>query len=253
MPALPADLSLASLALLIAAALIAGLARGFSGFGAALIFMPVASALIGPRLAAPVILLIDAVTTLGLVPDAFRRADKREVAVMSLGALVGVPSGVYLLTHLDPLTIRWAIIAICAGLFVLLISGWRYHGQPKAPLTVGVGALSGLFSGASQVGGPPVIAYWLGGAIPANIVRANIVLYFEVSTALTIINFFAGGLFVPTLIPLCLMTAPAYGFGLWGGARLFGVASEATFRRICLTLIALAVVIGLPLLDGILR
>ena len=29
--------------------------------------------------------------------------------------------------------------------------------------------------------------------------------------------------------------------------------SEATFRRICLSLIALAVVIGLPLLDGILR
>ena len=98
----------------------------------------------------------------------------------ALGALVGVPTGVYLLTHLDPLTIRWAIIGICAALLALLLSGWRYHGRPKPPLTVGVGALSGLFSGASQVGGPPVIAYSLGGAIPANIVRANIVLYFEV-------------------------------------------------------------------------
>lgn len=253
MPALPADLSPAAVAFLIAVAFVAGLARGFSGFGAALIFMPVASALIGPRLAAPVILLIDAVTTLGLLPDAFRRADRREVAVMSLGALVGVPTGVYLLTHLDPLTIRWAIIAICAALLALLLTGWRYAGRPKVPLTVGVGALSGLFSGASQVGGPPVIAYWLGGAIPAGIVRANIVLYFEVSTALTIVNFFLGGLFVSTLLPLCLMTAPAYGLGLWGGTRLFGVASETTFRRICLTLIALAVLIGLPLLDGILR
>jgi uncharacterized membrane protein YfcA len=242
MPPLPADLTLAAVALLIVTALVAGLARGFSGFGAALIFMPVASALIGPRLAAPVILLIDAVTTLGLVPDAFRRADRREVAVMSLGALVGVPSGVYLLTHLDPLTIRWAIIAIC-----------RYRGKPRPPLTVGVGALSGLFSGASQVGGPPVIAYWLGGAIPVNIVRANIVLYFEVSTALTILNYFLGGLFVSALVPLCLMTAPAYGLGLWGGSKLFGVASEKTFRRICLGLIALAVMVGLPLLDGVLR
>ncbi|WP_180335950.1 hypothetical protein [Pleomorphomonas diazotrophica] len=49
------------------------------------------------------------------------------------------------------------------------------------------------------------------------------------------------------------MTAPAYGIGLWAGARLFGVASEAIFRRICLGMIALAVVIGLPLLDGLLR
>ncbi len=250
---LPAELTPATLTLLIVTTFIAGLARGFSGFGAALIFMPVASALIGPRLAAPVILIIDAVTTLGLVPDAFRRADRREVAVMSVGALVGVPTGVYLLTHLDPLTIRRAIIGICAALLVLLLTGWRYHGRPKAPLTIGVGALSGLFSGASQVGGPPVIAYWLGGAIPANIVRANIVLYFEVSTALTLINFLIGGLFVSALVPLCLMTAPVYGIGLWAGTRLFGVASEATFRRICLCLIALAVVIGLPLLDGMLR
>lgn len=250
---LPADLTPATLTLLIVTTLVAGLARGFSGFGAALIFMPVASALIGPRLAAPVILIIDAVTTLGLVPGAFRRADRREVAVMSLGALIGVPSGVYLLTHLAPLTIRWAIIGICAALLALLLTGGRYHGRPKAPLTIGVGALSGLFSGASQVGGPPVIAYWLGGAIPANIVRANIVLYFEVSTALTLINYLIGGLFVSALVPLCLMTAPAYGLGLWAGTRLFGVASEVAFRRICLALIALAVVIGLPLLDGLLR
>ncbi|WP_026792148.1 sulfite exporter TauE/SafE family protein [Pleomorphomonas oryzae] len=250
---IPADLTPATLTLLILTAFVAGLARGFSGFGAALIFMPVASALIGPRLAAPVILIIDAITTVGLVPDAFRRADRREVAVMSLGALVGVPTGVYLLTHLDPLTIRWAIIAICAVLLVLLLTGWRYHGRPKAPLTVGVGALSGLFSGASQVGGPPVIAYWLGGAIPANIVRANIVLYFEVSTTLTLLNYLWGGLFVSALVPLCLMTAPAYGLGLWGGSRLFGIASEMTFRHICLILIALAVVVGLPLFDGILR
>ena len=94
--------------------------------------MPVASALIGPRLAAPVILIIDAVTTVGLVPDAFRRADRREVAVMSLGALVGVPTGVYLLTHLSPLTIRWAIIVICAALLALLLTGWRYHGPTQA-------------------------------------------------------------------------------------------------------------------------
>lgn len=250
---LPADLTPATLTLFIVTTFVAGLARGFSGFGAALIFMPVASALIGPRLAAPVILIIDAITTVGLVPGAFRCADRREVAVMSLGALVGVPTGVYLLTHLDPLTIRWAIIGICAALLTLLLTGWRYHGRPKAPLTVGVGALSGLFSGASQVGGPPVIAYWLGGAIPAHIVRANIVLYFEVSTALTMINFLIGGLFVSALVPLSLMTAPAYAVGLWGGTRLFGIASEVTFRRICLSLIALAVVIGLPLLDGLLR
>ena len=48
-----------TLVLLAAAALVAGLARGFSGFGAALVFVPLASALIGPKLASPILVLID--------------------------------------------------------------------------------------------------------------------------------------------------------------------------------------------------
>ena len=40
-------------------ALIAGLARGFSGFGAALIFVPMASAVIGPKVAALLLLVVD--------------------------------------------------------------------------------------------------------------------------------------------------------------------------------------------------
>ena len=41
--------------------------------------------------------------------------------------------------------------------------------------------------------------------------------------------------------------------GVWFGASLFGHASEAVFRAICYALIAAAVIIGLPALDGVLR
>jgi uncharacterized protein len=47
-------LPLNTIALLIPLALIAGMARGFSGFGAALIFVPIAARLIGPQQASPV-------------------------------------------------------------------------------------------------------------------------------------------------------------------------------------------------------
>ena len=56
----------------------------------------------------------------------------------------------------------------------------------------------------------------------------------------------------PTVI-LGAAAGPAYGFGLWSGSRLFGRADEITFRRICYGLIAGAAILGLPLLDGILR
>ena len=242
-----------ALVFLSASAFTAGMARGFSGFGAALIFVPLASAVIGPKLAAPLLLIIDAVAALGLIPDAWRRADKRSVGTMTLGALFGVPLGAYVLTHIDPLMIRWAIVGLVVSLLGLLMSGWRYRDEPAAPLTVGVGGVSGFFSGVAQVGGPPVVAYWLGGAIPAATVRANIILYFFVSTLLTAATYFAGGLLTGTALGLALLTGPVYAAGLGLGARLFGRADERVFRRICYALIAVAAVLGLPALDPFIR
>lgn len=51
------------LAMFVGAAFLAGLARGFSGFGAALIFIPLASAIVGPRIASVVLLVVDGVLT----------------------------------------------------------------------------------------------------------------------------------------------------------------------------------------------
>lgn len=131
----------AMLALLLAVTLAASLARGFSGFGAALIFIPLASALLGPKVAVPLLLVTDGVMAAGMIPNAVRTADRREVLIMALGALVGVPTGTWLLTTLDPLTLRWGIVALAALMLALLLSGWRYSGRPKPPLTVLVGLI----------------------------------------------------------------------------------------------------------------
>ena len=255
-PLSPIDLtglSALQLASLLAIAFVAGLARGFSGFGGALIFVPVASAIIGPRSAAPLLLLIDIVATLGLIPQAWRRADRIEVGTMTLGAMVGIPCGTMVLARFDALTIRWSIVLIVTLLLVLLMSGWRYRGKPTASLTAAVGCLSGFGSGAAQIGGPPVVAYWLGGPVPSATIRANVIVYFAASNLLAALSYVAGHLITGSIVILGIGAGPAYGFGLWAGARLFGQADEITFRRICYGLIAGAAILGLPLLDGLLR
>ncbi|WP_027059772.1 sulfite exporter TauE/SafE family protein [Mesorhizobium loti] len=252
-----ADLSIAGhsggeVLFLLAAAFIAGFARGFSGFGAALIFMPLASSVIGPQSSAPLLLIIDAVAALGLLPRGWLLADRPSVGTMTLGALVGVPLGTYALARMDPLTLRWSIVLLVVLLLGLLMSGWRYHGRPATPLTIGVGGLAGFFSGAAQVGGPPVVAYWLGGGGNGVVVRANIVLYFAISSALTGASYLAGGLITRPVLVLALVTGPFYGFGLYLGSLVFGQTSERGYRWACYGLIAMASIVSLPVLDPIL-
>lgn len=240
-------------ALMLAITFAASLARGFSGFGAALIFIPLASALLGPKTAVPLLLVTDGIMAAGMIPNAVRRADRREVLIMALGAVVGVPAGTWLLASLDPLVLRWCIVVLAAAMLALLLSGWRYGGRPKPPLTVLVGLVSGFFSGAAQVGGPPVVAYWLGGTTAAATVRANIVLFFAVTSVFGAVGYVWGDLITLRILGLAVVIAPVYGLGTWAGSKMFGLASDQTFRRICLTMIAFATVISMPLLDDLLR
>lgn len=240
-----------TLAALAGVALVAGLARGFSGFGAALIFMPVASALIGPKLAAVTLFFSDAVMGLAMVPPALRIADRREAATMALGTALGAPLGTAVLAYADPLTVRWIVVGLVGAMFTLLLSGWRYQGEPSPPLTIGTGFVGGLSGGAAQVGGPPVVAYWLGGQKDVARIRANIVVYFALGSVITAVNYGLAGILDLTGAGLALIVGPVYGLGLSCGTRLFGRADDALFRRICLGLIGAALVIGLPLFDGL--
>src|ERR1700754_1722184 len=104
---LPQDVSLTIAMAICAIAFVSGTARGFSGFGSALIFMPLASSFAAPQLVAALLLMIDFVAAAPLVPNAWKQADRRATAVIVLGALIGVPLGTWFLSRLDPVTTRW--------------------------------------------------------------------------------------------------------------------------------------------------
>jgi uncharacterized membrane protein YfcA len=250
---IPSDVSLNAALAICAIAFLSGTARGFSGFGSALIFMPLASSIAAPRLVAALLLVIDFVAAAPLIPNAWKQADRKATAVMVLGALVGVPVGTYFLSRLDPVTTRWIISAFVFALLMLLLSGWRYRGKDYPALSVGIGGLSGFCSGLAQTGGPPIVGYWLGRPISSVIARANILLFFGASDFFSAVSYSLTGLITSDAIRFSFLVGPVYAIGVWFGASLFGRASEALFRAISYALIAAAVIIGLPALDGALR
>ncbi len=250
---IPSDVSLNAAIAVCAIAFVSGTARGFSGFGSALIFMPLASSIAAPRLVAALLLIIDFIAAAPLLPNAWKQADRKATAIMVLGALVGVPIGTYFLSRLEPVTTRWIISGFVFALLLLLLSGWRYSGKDHAAISIGIGGLAGFCSGLAQTGGPPIVGYWLGRPIASVTARANILLFFGASDFFSVVSYSLTGLITADSIKFSLLVGPVYAIGVWFGASLFGKASEALFRAICYALIAAAVLIGLPALDGVLR
>ena len=250
---IPTDVSTNTAIAISAIAFVSGTARGFSGFGSALIFMPLASSIAAPRLVAALLLVIDFIGAAPLIPNAWKQADRKATAIIALGALVGVPIGTWFLSRLEPVTTRWIISGFVFALLLLLLSGWRYRGRDHAAISIGIGGLAGFCSGLAQTGGPPIVGYWLGRPIASVIQRANIVLFFAASDFFSLVSYAVTGLITLDALRFALVVGPIYGAGVRIGASLFGRASETLFRSICYALIAAAVLIGLPALDGVLR
>ena len=128
---IPVQVSLNAAIAICVVAFISGTARGFSGFGSALIFMPLASSIADPRLAAALLLIIDFIAAAPLLPGAWQKADRKATSVIVFGALIGVPIGTYFLSRLEPVTTRWIISVFVFALLLLLLSGWRYRGKDQ--------------------------------------------------------------------------------------------------------------------------
>jgi hypothetical protein len=117
-------------ALAVGIAALSGLVRGFSGFGSALIYMPLSSAVYSPRLAAPTLLLIDTLCSLPFALQAMPQCNWREVTPVTIAGSVVLPLGVAALLYVDPLWLRWLISLLVLAALAALATGWRYHGKP---------------------------------------------------------------------------------------------------------------------------
>ncbi|MEM9047553.1 MAG: sulfite exporter TauE/SafE family protein [Pseudomonadota bacterium] len=246
-PDIAAALASPALWPLAGAAGLAGLIRGFTGFGAAMVFVPLAAIFLSPLATIIALLIMDVGASLMLIRAALPHAQLRHVGGLFAGAAVGLPLGVMLLERLDPVAFRWAAAAISLLALALLLSGWRYRGRPGPAATLGVGGVSGFLGGLTGLGGPPVILFFLGGPERAARVRASIIAYFIAGTVLGFIVFGWRGALTAQTLGWGLVLTPPFVAGTFVGARLFGLAGEAQFRGIAYAVITGSVILSLPL------
>lgn len=237
----------------LATAFVAGLVRGFAGFGSGLIFMPVAAAVLDPKMAVVALLLIDNGLTVPMAARATALADWSTIVPTFVAAAVAAPFGALILAHGDPVALRWIICVAVGGLLVLLASGIRYHGQPRPATALAVGAGAGLLGGIAQIAGPPLIVFWMSGPNPPAVVRANMLVFFALLSIVSFVLYLWHGFFTVAALEVTLLFIPVYALALFLGAWFFRTSGGRAYRPLAYAVIALSALTSLPIFDGWLR
>lgn len=224
------------LAIAAAIAAVAGIVRGITGFGGAMVMSPPMALLLGTLTAVPVVLLLESVAAIPMLVQLRRLVRWRVIGPILGMACLFVPLGTWILLAVDPHLMRRVIAAVVIVFSLVLLAGIRYQGQQRIPTALGLGAVSGTLVGATSMGGPPVILYLLAGPDPIETTRANLTYFVGgISFAGVALLWLNGILGMDGLI-LAMALAPGYYGGMVLGTRLFARFNDQRFRRFTLAL-----------------
>lgn len=234
----------------LAAALAAGLARGFSGFGSGLIFMPMASAALGPRVAVAALLVFDFLVAGLPVLRKIREIEIRGLIPIAIGMSLFTPVGGWLAAHGDPVVIRWCLSAVVFLAIILLTTGLKWHGRETLPIALAVGALSGTLGGMAALSGIVIVIYWLARDVAPDRMRRNMFTLLLLTAVAQAVSYGLNGMLTEQVFAVAVLMLVPYVVGTSVGSMVFTWASPETFRKIVYVMILCSGVIGLPVFDG---
>jgi uncharacterized membrane protein YfcA len=231
---------------------LAGVVAGTTGFGFALVAVPVLMLLLPPRTVVPLIQILSLGTQAMILLEGRRHLLVKRVWLLILGGMVGVPAGTYLLLLGDSgalQTITGAVVILGA---LALAAGWRWQLRNERGASLPVGLMSGALAGSTGLPGPPVILFFTNQGVDKQAFRVNLALHFACLNVVAIASALVAGLGSRQLLESVIILLPALILGTASGIYLSKRVNQARFQRIVLVILfmtgALAVLVGLGLI-----
>jgi len=224
-------------------AFLAGVMRGFSGFGGGLLIAPAYSLFLSPTDVVVLVVVLNLLTTIQLMPDIVPSVKWPIIWRLFVPSLVGVPIGVAMLHTVDPMFMRKAIGLIVVSVALLMLRGWNYKGRRGKVQDILVGTSCGYLTSIGGIGGPPIILYLLSDKrLSAGDFRAICLMLFFMIQLLALAQIGFSGSITSTHGVYIAILLPVYIFAHWVGAVSYRYSingDQAQFKRISLWLLLL--------------
>ena len=173
---------------------LAAFVQGMTGFGAALVAIPLLCVIIDVKLAVPLCILNGLILTSYMAFKLRRDLDWAKIVPLLLGSLPGIAVGVLLLKKVDPSVLKMLIgvLLISYSLFNLVIQ----RSPRKVPRIFGylAGFLSGAITASLSAGGPPAIIYTTLTDWTKDQIKATLTGFFVLNAYITVIAQISAGL-----------------------------------------------------------
>lgn len=210
----------------------AGVVRGFTGFGSALVMVPILAFLWSPTEAVATALGLGVVGSFQLVPKAAPQAGWREIGPMAAATALFTPIGTMILIGVDPETVRRIIAGLILVITLVMLRGWQYRGPRGALPGFIAGGTAAVINGIAAIGGPAAVLYLISLKDEVTRQRANIVIHVALMGLIGLIYLAVAGEVGYRDIAHIAILAPPMLLGTWLGGRLFLRLPATVFRTI---------------------
>ncbi len=216
----------------------ASVLRGFTGFGFGLAAVPLLSLALPPTQVVPFVVVLQVIVGVGGLRQAWGQCDWRSVGALAPGLLIGIPIGLSILTAFPPNTVRLAIGLIIAASVIVLWRGASLSRRPSWPITLAVGTVSGVISGLSSMGGPPIVVYLIALRHSAAVVRASSIVFFMLSGLTSMVPMTVRGMIGHEVLVWSALSVPVLVGGSWIGTWGFHRARPHHHRATALIVLS---------------
>ena len=213
---------------------LAGIVRGLSGFGFALLVIVSVSLVLPPATIVPAMIVLEVVAGIHLLPSIWKSIHWHTINVMVVAAVLCTPIGVYLLTNVPAEPMKFSVAVLVLFAAILLMTGVQMRRMPTTMETAVTGATAGVLNGALGLGGPPIIVFFLGSPLALEAGRASIIATFLAIDIAALPALFIFKLFNQDSIKLLVFSLPALLAGVFIGSQLVNRINQIAARKIVL-------------------